>query len=214
MSTDSDSTKTKAKAKAKVPLAVTVTTTILDPGWLGPCWASLVASEAEHDYETGAVEDAPAAESLVARSDERNIASSAGKKKKTRYLSVMRVAFCLCVAVYMWNTPQEFAIPREYVLDPVEETKNKNSPDEMYRPVHVARCTRSFHVCELRVPHAPSKFIWKFTKFVLYQRSLSPQSLRTLSLSIRIDRNTCIVTIAITQLLFTHAAEPNSLFYF
>lgn len=103
MSTDSDST--KAKAKAKVPLAVTVTTTtttILDPGWLGPCWASLVASEAEHDYETGAVEDAPAAESLVARSDERNIALSAEKKKKNRYLSVMRVAFCLCVAIYIY----------------------------------------------------------------------------------------------------------------
>jgi len=47
----------------------------------------------------------------------------------------------------------------------------------------------SVYVSYVRVPLASSKFIWKFAKFILYRRSLSLQSLRTLSLPIRIDRN-------------------------
>lgn len=83
-------------------------------------------------------------------------------------------------------SPKEFAIPRASMSDIIEETKSKNSSREIYLAAHMVLYTRSFSVCE---PLAPSKFIWKFAKFVLYQRSLSPQSLRTLSLPIHIDRN-------------------------
>ena len=102
-------------------------------------------------------------------------------------------------------SPKEFAIPRASMSDIIEETKSKNSSREIYLAAYMDLYTRSFSVCE---PLAPSKFIWKFAKFVLYQRSLSPQSLRTLSLPIHIDRN----DRAITQLLFTHAMESNYLF--
>lgn len=83
--------------------------------------------------------------------------------------------------------------------------------DTLYFPVHMAlyALVRSFCICESCVPLVPSKFIWKFAKFVLYQRSLSPQSLVSADLYIR---NTCIVTIVITQLLFTHVTKPNSPF--
>lgn len=76
---------------AKAPLTMTATTSTSttatastpDPGWSGPYWA-LVAPGAEYDYEIGAAEAAPAAESLVARSDERSTALSAETKEKKR----------------------------------------------------------------------------------------------------------------------------------
>lgn len=73
-------------AKAKVSPATTAS--IQDPGWSEPCWVSLAAlDEVGRDCETGVVAAALAAESPVARSDGKSIASSAEtttKKKKKK----------------------------------------------------------------------------------------------------------------------------------
>jgi len=60
-------------------MAPSSTAMIPDPGWSGLCWASSVAPEAER-CEIGFAATAPAAESLVARSDGRSITLSAETK--------------------------------------------------------------------------------------------------------------------------------------
>lgn len=111
---------------------------------------------------------------------------------------------------HTYNTLQEFLM-HPCRIHRIGEIENKNSPGELYIFPGTRGSMHSFVLCMwavyVCVPLVPSKFIWKFAKFVLYQRSFSLQSLRTLSLPIRIDRSTCIVTIAITQLLFTHTCR-------
>lgn len=138
MSRDSDWT----QAKAPLMVRATATATNPDPGLLGPCWALLVAPGAEHDYEIGAAEAAPAAELLVARSDERSIALSAEMAKKRTTPIIQRVAFRLSPYI------REFCKNslRASVSNTVGESENKDSPGELYlhaRPVYVSRVCRS-----------------------------------------------------------------------